>query len=305
MTHKKALKRLVVLAILSIIIFQNHTYSKAQQNFCEPGERCTFYFHATYFPCRYNEKRFFTEHGDSWVFEPNSNKWLNDQLGDFGQKAGYKWTGKDNLGIWGGCVCDAATWLNYVAIINGLKTYSTKPFHPNYDIDGVPNTGDTLNKDYFVSINDNDGPNPKDTNGNTLAGGTGDVLFENKSNETVTLKWQVSEFSVDIWVEKAKLSSDVSPNILSKTQKTNEQIVSTKSETPVKKKPSLTNGQVIAKKLLPIIKEINDNILQIYVIVFSFILLFTLAFLYSKVFRIFVGSTFIISLLMLLYYLRP
>lgn len=175
-------------------------------NSCQPGEKCTFPLYMAYEPCTFNEKRFFTVHGNSWEFQPDESRWLNNDLGDFGKAAGYQWTAhKGGGGIYGGCVCDTASWVNYVLKVNGFETRATAPYADPSNMANVP-------REYYVTISDADGKNPV-VNGVMQAGGSGDLWVKNPSETEVwVLKWELHETTVDLWVEKGgQIRSDPKP----------------------------------------------------------------------------------------------
>lgn len=162
---------------------------------CAPGEKCTFKMASANTPCGFNERHFFNDFGDSWSFEIGESKRITDKFGKFAAADNYAYTArKDGTGIYGGCVCDTASWLNYVAKINGFDSYARSQFSDPYTKPQVPD-------DYSVTIQvDGQG------NGSNLE-------LTNISGRPLTIKWSVDESAstVTIWVEDGEATTPPTP----------------------------------------------------------------------------------------------
>lgn len=200
---------LLVMLVLAIFLFLFPNSVQAQ-DYCQPGEKCTFQL-SDYEPCAFNEMQIFRLYGDSWVFNPGEGHWYNNDLliwasdDGSGAKLNFKETYskyfKEN--ILAGCTCDAASWIYYVASINGFEAIPTAGDGSHlyiYAIKGVP-------EKYSIAIASAQWPspvgiNPYDPNSNIAPNGDGDLWVKNPSTEVWTMKWEIREGFVDIWVEK-------------------------------------------------------------------------------------------------------
>ncbi|KKT41016.1 MAG: hypothetical protein UW44_C0008G0108 [Candidatus Collierbacteria bacterium GW2011_GWB2_44_22] len=212
---QKSIRFVLLLAFLSVqFLFSTPAFA---QNYCQPGSICNFPLGRLGESCRFNEVHFFESKGDSWVFPPGKYDFLTFNYGPFTiDGGGYQTSG----GIEGGCVCDIATWINYVALINGFITLPNAKYHST-DIVGVPKEIGADGKSmYYVSIqHTNPKPDPG-PNGEPVAWDA-DLRIENPSqSETWTIRWQLQYdqetqkyVSVNIWIEKGSAPLSNAPFI--------------------------------------------------------------------------------------------
>lgn len=185
-------RRGLVLALFVLVTFISLIFvspTKAM-TICQPGEICTFNLASANTPCGFNERHFFTNFGSSWEFAAGEQKVITDKMGKFALADGYAWTdhysnGVKVGGIYGGCVCDTASWLNYVAKLNGFISYAQSPGADLFTTPQVPDG-------YSVTIDVDD------------YGNGSNLQLTNSSGQPLTLKWSIDEANstVSIWVEQ-------------------------------------------------------------------------------------------------------
>lgn len=185
----------IVISIILASLFVFVTPAKASIKNCQPGEVCTFNMASASSPCGINERHFFEDFGDNWEFSPQSEDNLSHKFGKFASADKYvKTYRKDGSYIYGGCICDTASWINYVAKINGFKSYALHMGADIYTVPQVP-TG------YSVTICIECG------------GPDQDLQLINDSDQTMQVKWIVdnSNSTVSIWVEKGGVALEPTP----------------------------------------------------------------------------------------------
>ncbi len=154
---------------------------------CLPGQVCTFPLDPKGTDCRFNEVHFFTSKGSEWRLEPNQKTSLSAFFGNFGKSAGYKFVGN----YYGGCVCDTASWVNYVLRVNGIQSIADAPYHSS-PVAGVPKA-DLVT----ICIGCNNG--------------TYDLWVTNKTPSPKILKWSINDEAntVSLWVETVNTNPPV------------------------------------------------------------------------------------------------
>jgi len=193
-------RRGVILAIslLTILISFLFVVPTKAISICQPGEVCTFYLAPANTPCGFNERHFFNDFGNSWEFDIGEQKRITDKFGKFAQADNYAWTAHSGGGgIYGGCVCDTSSWLNYVAKINGFTSFAESNYADAYTQPQVPD-------EFSVTIDVDD------------YGNGSNLQLTNSSDQKLTLKWTVNEGAgtVSIWVEKGNQTQALSSELI-------------------------------------------------------------------------------------------
>lgn len=195
-TRRGHILALIISVIITILIslFLFVTPANAQDT-CEPGQKCSFPLASPGGKCRFNEDLFFTK-ADRWVIPANGYDYFNFRFAPFTATGGYT----DPAGVPGGCVCDVATWINYVLLVNGISTDPTAKYHTAYDIAGVPNDGTQWDKTYFVSIEHNN-PKPAPGPNGEASKWDADLRVDNPYDQPLNIRWSLNGNQVTIWIE--------------------------------------------------------------------------------------------------------
>ncbi len=189
--------RLCFILFILLTQFYDVTETSAQDGSCQPGTNCLFALDSDLGKCRLNEDLFFTR-TDRWEIPAGGYDYFNFRFGPFTKNNGYVSPG----GWQGGCICNVATWLNYFLKVNDIKTFADAPYHKNYDIPGVPNTGTDYDKLYIVTVQHPETPKPA-----TLDKWGYDLRVENSSSVPLVIRWQIIDDPdgrtdyVSIWLE--------------------------------------------------------------------------------------------------------
>lgn len=261
MSRYPILWRGLLLAALFVLAIIPPHRAKAQ-SICAPGAKCSFSLASVGTACRTNENVFFTQ-SDRWVIPANSYDYFNFRFGPY-NTGGYVIAGK----YWGGCLCDVATWINYVLKINGYNTDASAKYHTAYDIADVPDeyepNGDHK---YFVSLEyeDNNAKPPPDANGNPVKWDA-DMRVDNHLGTDLVIHWQIIGDNVEIWLENSTSTSVSSV------------------EFPVVEEIEQVSSPVLQA---PVTNESNKNKWELFLklVFFGTLLFFVLGMIFSKPFR--------------------
>jgi hypothetical protein len=165
--------------LLIVLVFFNVSTVKASS--CNPGNICTF-------PTpndpnyRFNMIHAFQVKGDSWTIKNGETVSFNDHWGDFTSSEGYLYAS----GIVGGGLCDVASIVNHVLVINGLSTQHSRHIIGGvfYPVMGVPDKDTVVIYDYYGK-----GPSGKD------------LVVTNNTGHNITLRWIIDGTNINLWVE--------------------------------------------------------------------------------------------------------